>query len=146
MLPRSASIRYSANQTGFLGLEPVLRLNRENRNKRKREGLGEFGLITSRQGRMKWLSVLLVVLGSLDPAAREPNPVGKLVDLGGHKLHVNCTGSGRPTVVVENGQGDFSFDWRWCKEAFFGFPASAPMIGRVTLGAIQVPDREHLHS
>jgi len=40
-----------------------------------------------------------------------PKPPGKLVDLGGHRLHVNCTGSGSPTVVVENGLGDFSFDW-----------------------------------
>jgi len=41
----------------------------------------------------------------------EPKPLGKLVDLGGHRLHVNCTGTGSPTVVVENGLGDFSFDW-----------------------------------
>ena len=41
----------------------------------------------------------------------EPQPLGKLVDLGGHRLHVNCTGTGSPTVVVENGLGDFSFDW-----------------------------------
>ena len=41
----------------------------------------------------------------------EPKPLGKLVDLGGHRLHVNCTGKGSPTVVVENGLGDFSFDW-----------------------------------
>jgi pimeloyl-ACP methyl ester carboxylesterase len=34
-----------------------------------------------------------------------------MVDLGGHRLHVNCSGSGEPTVVVENGLGDFSFDW-----------------------------------
>lgn len=40
-----------------------------------------------------------------------PKPPGKLVDLGGHRLHVNCTGKGSPTVVVENGFGDFSFDW-----------------------------------
>jgi len=40
-----------------------------------------------------------------------PKPPGKLVDLGGRKLHVYCTGSGGPTVVVENGLGDFSFDW-----------------------------------
>lgn len=33
------------------------------------------------------------------------------MDLGGHKLHMNCTGKGSPTVVVENGLGDFSFDW-----------------------------------
>ena len=41
----------------------------------------------------------------------EPKPLGKLVDLGGHRLHVNCTGKGSPTVVMENGLGDFSFDW-----------------------------------
>jgi len=40
-----------------------------------------------------------------------PKPLGKLVDLGGHRLHVNCTGQGGPTTVVENGLGDFSFDW-----------------------------------
>lgn len=54
----------------------------------------------------------LVVMGAsaAEPATR-PQPSGKLVDLGGHKLHVNCTGKGSPTVVVENGLGDFSFDW-----------------------------------
>jgi pimeloyl-ACP methyl ester carboxylesterase len=41
----------------------------------------------------------------------DPQPPGKLVDLGGHRLHVNCSGHGAPTVVVENGLGDFSFDW-----------------------------------
>ena len=40
-----------------------------------------------------------------------PAPPGKLVELGGHRLHVNCSGKGSPTVVVENGLGDFSFDW-----------------------------------
>jgi pimeloyl-ACP methyl ester carboxylesterase len=43
-----------------------------------------------------------------DPA---PKPLGKLVDLGGHQLHVHCSGHGSPIVVVENGLGDFSFDW-----------------------------------
>lgn len=40
-----------------------------------------------------------------------PEPLGKLVNLGGHKLHVHCIGHGEPTVVIENGLGDFSFDW-----------------------------------
>jgi pimeloyl-ACP methyl ester carboxylesterase len=40
-----------------------------------------------------------------------PQPPGKFVDLGNHRLHVNCTGQGSPTVVVETGLGDFSFDW-----------------------------------
>jgi hypothetical protein len=36
---------------------------------------------------------------------------GRLVDLGGHRLHVWCTGKGTPAVVIENGLGDFSLDW-----------------------------------
>jgi pimeloyl-ACP methyl ester carboxylesterase len=40
-----------------------------------------------------------------------PRPPGKLVDVGGHRLHVNCIGRGSPTVVLESGAGDFSFDW-----------------------------------
>src|SRR2546430_2450553 len=38
-------------------------------------------------------------------------PPGRLVDVGGHRLHINCTGRGVPTVVMEAGAGDFSFDW-----------------------------------
>ena len=34
-----------------------------------------------------------------------------MVDLGGHRLHVNCKGKGSPIAVVETGLGDFSFDW-----------------------------------
>ena len=40
-----------------------------------------------------------------------PPPPGKLIDLGGYKLHLNCTGSGSPTVVLSAGSGDFSTDW-----------------------------------
>jgi hypothetical protein len=64
----------------------------------------------------KWVyaagvAACLVFAGSAVAAAPKPKPTGKLVDLGGHKLHVYCTGRGSPTVVVENGLGDFSFDW-----------------------------------
>jgi pimeloyl-ACP methyl ester carboxylesterase len=45
------------------------------------------------------------------PGLAQPPASGKLVDLGGHKLHVNCTGTGSPTVVVENGFDEFSSDW-----------------------------------
>ena len=51
--------------------------------------------------------IAAVILASTTP----PEPPGKLVDLGGHRLHVNCTGKGAPLIVVENGLGDFSFDW-----------------------------------
>ncbi|MEM9655671.1 MAG: alpha/beta hydrolase, partial [Actinomycetota bacterium] len=36
---------------------------------------------------------------------------GVLVDVGGHRLHLWCTGSGTPTVVLESGLGGFSHDW-----------------------------------
>jgi pimeloyl-ACP methyl ester carboxylesterase len=56
-------------------------------------------------------SIIISITSLLAGTASEPKPPGKLVDLGGHRLHVNCTGKGSPTVVVENGLGDFSFDW-----------------------------------
>ena len=33
---------------------------------------------------------------------------GRLVDVGGHRLHIDCTGSGSPTVVLESGLGGAS--------------------------------------
>jgi len=52
----------------------------------------------------------------------EPKPSGRLVELGGgHQLHVNCAGKGNPTVVVENGLGDFSFDWTLVQSRVSGF-------------------------
>src|SRR5690242_17350332 len=40
-----------------------------------------------------------------------PSPPGRLVDIGGQRIHLNCTGRGSPTVVFENGAGDFSVVW-----------------------------------
>jgi pimeloyl-ACP methyl ester carboxylesterase len=36
---------------------------------------------------------------------------GQRVDVGGYSLHINCTGEGSPTVVVDAGNGDFSLGW-----------------------------------
>src|SRR3954451_9758128 len=33
---------------------------------------------------------------------------GQLIDVGGHRLHLTCTGSGSPTVILQPGGGDFS--------------------------------------
>jgi hypothetical protein len=38
-----------------------------------------------------------------------PPPLGKLVDVGGHRVHLYCVGTGNPTVVIQ-GAG-YSFDW-----------------------------------
>jgi len=54
------------------------------------------------------ITILPLLASSASPA---PHPLGQLVDLGGHRLHVYCSGAGSPAVVVETGLGDFSFDW-----------------------------------
>src|SRR6185369_8621115 len=43
--------------------------------------------------------------------ARAYPPPGQLVDVGGYRLHINCTGSGNPTVVIVAGAGDWSTTW-----------------------------------
>lgn len=40
-------------------------------------------------------------------------PPGQMVDVGGYHLHIHCTGTGSPTVVVESGWGDMSASWGW---------------------------------
>ncbi len=37
-----------------------------------------------------------------------PSPLGTLVDAGGYRVHLHCTGAGSPTVFIAGG---FSFDW-----------------------------------
>jgi pimeloyl-ACP methyl ester carboxylesterase len=44
-----------------------------------------------------------------DTAQNPPAPLGKLVDVGGYRVHLYCTGAGSPTVVIV-GAG-FSFNW-----------------------------------
>jgi pimeloyl-ACP methyl ester carboxylesterase len=41
-------------------------------------------------------------------------PPGKLIDIGGWRLHLNCVGQARPsqpTIILESGIGDFSVEW-----------------------------------
>jgi pimeloyl-ACP methyl ester carboxylesterase len=53
--------------------------------------------------------------GAADAAA---SPVqGQLIDVGGHRLYLNCTGSGSPTVVLEPGAGLMSSDLGWIAPA-----------------------------
>src|SRR5437868_10982633 len=48
-------------------------------------------------------------------SASPPFPApGTLIDVGGWRLHLNCTGvahAGQPTVILEAGLGDFSVEW-----------------------------------
>jgi pimeloyl-ACP methyl ester carboxylesterase len=49
--------------------------------------------------------------------ARAYPPPGQLVDVGGRKLHLHCTGSGSPTVILEPGHGGSSSDLGWIAPA-----------------------------
>ena len=42
---------------------------------------------------------------------------GRLIDVGGHRLHISCTGTGRPTVVLEPGLGEPSSAMAWIAPA-----------------------------
>jgi pimeloyl-ACP methyl ester carboxylesterase len=44
---------------------------------------------------------------------RRFNPMpGKLVDVGGYKMHIDCAGEGSPTVILDSGLGDTYVSWR----------------------------------
>ena len=55
------------------------------------------------------LSCLLIPLCVLSQDFSSPN--GKLVDIGGYKLHIDIKGKGSPAVVMIAGSQAFSFDW-----------------------------------
>lgn len=63
------------------------------------------------------LAMLLSGLGGLYQATTKAPTTeaglmpGKLVDVGGYRLHLNCTGTGSPTVVLLNGLGETSPLW-----------------------------------
>jgi pimeloyl-ACP methyl ester carboxylesterase len=57
-------------------------------------------------------------------AARERRafrPPGQLIDVGGHRLHVLCRGSGRPAVVFESGIAASSLSWSLVQPAVAAF-------------------------
>src|SRR5229473_3293479 len=65
------------------------------------------------------LAVLLICLSTpvtaQTPASSPPiSAPGQMVDLGGWRLHLNCTGqfsTSQPAVILEAGAGGFSVDW-----------------------------------
>jgi pimeloyl-ACP methyl ester carboxylesterase len=61
--------------------------------------------------------IALVLLLRASPAAdpsddgQRPAPPGRLVDVGGRKLHLLCSGKRGPTVILMAGGGAYSIDW-----------------------------------
>src|SRR6266404_7683249 len=59
---------------------------------------------------MLFCALPVVTLAQVTGANQNPPPpLGKLVDVGGYRVHLYCTGAGSPTVVIV-GAG-FSFNW-----------------------------------
>lgn len=48
---------------------------------------------------------------------RDYPPPGRLIDVSGHRLHLVCTGSGSPTVILEAGAGGMSSGFGWIAPA-----------------------------
>lgn len=49
------------------------------------------------------------------------HPPGKQVDIGGYRLHINCIGTGSPTIVLEYGHQGSYFDWNQVQPEIAGF-------------------------
>lgn len=68
-----------------------------------------------------YLLVLQSLLFNTAEAQTNFQPPGKLIDAGGHLLHMNAMGKGTPTVIFESGSGDFSFIWSLVQPAVSKF-------------------------
>ncbi|WP_378126271.1 alpha/beta fold hydrolase [Cohnella boryungensis] len=73
-----------------------------------------------KKGLIGGLSLLLLLVGSgfvyewgaSSLAKRQYPPTGKLVDVGGYRLHVDRMGQGSPTIILEAGSGETSLSWK----------------------------------
>lgn len=76
---------------------------------------------------MRRLAVLLVLVAWPALGAQEEPPFpapGRMVDVGGWSLHLNCTGeapASQSTIILEAGAGDFSVEWSRVQPAVAGF-------------------------
>jgi pimeloyl-ACP methyl ester carboxylesterase len=64
------------------------------------------------------LTALTAVAGGLETVRATVDPVvpaaaSRLHDVGGHRLYLQCTGSGSPAVVLTNGFGEHTASWAW---------------------------------
>ena len=70
-----------------------------------------------------WLFIVVppnaTLAQSSGTGVNSPAPIGKLIDVGGYRVHLYCTGTGSPTVVIL-GAG-YSFDWGLVQPEVAGF-------------------------
>ena len=79
----------------------------------KRRGRGCLWWLGAALASLLGLALMGYIYESLAEAAdaKTYTPPGQLVDVGGYRLHINCTGTGSPTVVIVSGLGDWSTSW-----------------------------------
>jgi pimeloyl-ACP methyl ester carboxylesterase/uncharacterized RDD family membrane protein YckC len=59
-----------------------------------------------------WMALLTPLVAAAQDRGIDVGPApGRLIDVGGHRLHLYCTGTGSPTVVLEAGASSFAVDW-----------------------------------
>lgn len=56
---------------------------------------------------------LVAVLLRVDSSPGRGSAAEALVDIGGYKVHLSCSGRGSPTVLLESGNGPTSAGWAW---------------------------------
>jgi pimeloyl-ACP methyl ester carboxylesterase len=63
------------------------------------------------------LTALVAVAGAVETVrgatASTPSAAGQTYDVGGHRLYLECTGTGSPTVLLANGYGEHTPSWAW---------------------------------
>ena len=67
------------------------------------------------------LAVVVCLALSAQLAASPKTPgtgvPGRLVDIGGFRLHIYCTGEGAPAIIFDSGVGGFSLEWSGIQKA-----------------------------
>jgi pimeloyl-ACP methyl ester carboxylesterase len=88
---------------------------------RRRKGLGFWtgrvllGLVITLVALAASGAIYQAVATAIDQ--RTYPPPGQLVDVGGYRLHIQCAGTGSPTVILDAAADMMSADWGWIQPA-----------------------------
>jgi pimeloyl-ACP methyl ester carboxylesterase len=57
------------------------------------------------------LFIITLLTFANNAQAKEKYYPGELINIGTHRLHINCVGKGTPSVIIDSGIGGFSLEW-----------------------------------